>query len=153
IQSVQALPVSEVILTEETSRAFRTTFRQIHGTGACEDDLYKQVSKGDKSPGMEQYLPLFYDPAETFFDYLPASTIFLLDTDTLAEARHFDAEVQERLESLQQESKLNPSRPPPPDTLYLTEAGFLEQLNRFSVFATTHQAAPGGVSMGFDPAP
>ncbi|MBF0627609.1 MAG: transcription-repair coupling factor [Magnetococcales bacterium] len=153
IQSVQALPVSEVILTEETIRDFRTHFRQAHGIGAAEDELYKQVSKGEKAQGMEQYLPFFYTPAETFFDYLPPETLFLLDSDALAEAKRFDVEVQERLTSAAQEARITPNRPPPPPELYLAESLLLEQLNRFAVFATTPKAAPGGVSLGFDPAP
>ncbi|MBF0271423.1 MAG: transcription-repair coupling factor [Magnetococcales bacterium] len=153
IQSVQALPVSEVILTEETIRDFRSSFRQAHGIGAAEDELYKQVSKGEKSPGMEQYLPFFYNAAETFFDYLPPTALFLLDTDAIAEAKRFDEEVQERIANLEHETQHDPHRPPPPRELYLSEATLREQLNRFSLFATTPQAAPGGISMGFDPAP
>nr|CAX84069.1 Transcription-repair coupling factor [uncultured bacterium] len=153
IQSVQALPVSEVILTEETIRDFRSGFRQTHGIGASEDELYKQLSRGEKSPGMEQYLPFFYQSAETVFDYLPPETLFLLDTDALAEARRFDDEVRERRANLETESQPDPHRPPPPLELYLPEEEFHQQLNRFSVFATAPQAAPGGISMGFDPAP
>ncbi|MBF0614635.1 MAG: transcription-repair coupling factor [Magnetococcales bacterium] len=153
ISSVQALPVSEVILTDETIRDFRATFRQTYGIGASEDELYKQVSKGEKSQGMEQYLPFFYSPADTFFDYLPPGTLFLLDADALAEAKRFDDEIQERLNNLEQESQRDPSRSPPPRSLYLSEQDFLERLNAYAVFATTSRAAPGGISLGFDPAP
>ncbi|MBF0342523.1 MAG: hypothetical protein HQL95_16390, partial [Magnetococcales bacterium] len=129
IQSVQALPVSEVILTEETVREFRSNFRHACGIGASEDELYKQVSKGEKSPGMEQFLPYFYTPAETFFDYLPPTTLFLLDTDALTEASHFDAEIQERLANLRQEIP-DPYHPAPPRELYLEQTDFQNQLNR-----------------------
>ncbi|WP_420906042.1 transcription-repair coupling factor [Candidatus Magnetaquiglobus chichijimensis] len=153
IQSVQALPVSEVILTEETIRDFRAFFRQANGIGAAEDELYKQISKGEKAQGMEQYLPFFYSPAESFFDYLPPDTLFLLDGDALAEARHFEAEVTERLAQLDAEGSRDPFHPAPPRELYLTAEELTAQLDRFATFAISPQAAPGGISLGFDPAP
>ncbi|MEO5347251.1 MAG: transcription-repair coupling factor [Magnetococcus sp. YQC-9] len=153
IPSVQALPVSEVILTEETIRDFRSAFREANGIGASEDELYKQISKGEKAQGMEQYLPFFYTPSETFFDYLPPGTLFLLDSDALAEAKHFDVEVNERISQLDLEGQHDPFHPAPPRELYLSEADFLERLNHFALFGTSSRAAPGGVSLGFDPPP
>ncbi|MEO5333025.1 MAG: transcription-repair coupling factor [Magnetococcus sp. YQC-5] len=153
IPSIQALPVSEVILTEETIKNFRGAFRHAFGIGAADDDLYKQVSKGDKSPSMEQFLPMFYDHAETFFDYLPASTLFWLDSDVPNEAQLFEAEIQERRACLLQEAPHIPAQRHPPAELYLSLEEFNRQLDRFAVLATGSQAAQGGISLGFDPAP
>ncbi|MBF0296403.1 MAG: transcription-repair coupling factor [Magnetococcales bacterium] len=152
IATVQALPVSEVTLTEETIRNFRGNYRQAFGIGSAEDELYRQVSKGEKCPGMEQYLPFFFSPAETIFDYLPQGTLLLLDHDVAEEAKHFELEVQERLAAIRDESAPS-TRRHPPDSLFLTLEGFFQYLDGFAVVRTGTQASHGGFSLGFDPAP
>jgi transcription-repair coupling factor (superfamily II helicase) len=36
--------------------------------------LYRDVSQGLAPPGIEYYLPLFFEETATLFDYLPADT-------------------------------------------------------------------------------
>ncbi len=153
IPAVQALPVSEVILTEESIRSFRGAYRNAYGLGSATDELYKQVSKGEKFPSMEQYLPFFYEPAETFFDYLSPDALFLLDSDALLEVRHVSEEVVERRALIMQETDLGQPIRHPPLELFLTQDEFNQHLHRFAVLATGPQADHGGVSMGFDSAP
>ena len=117
IPGVQALPISEVILNEETIRTFRTQFRQAFGGDTLEDPSYREISKGNKVQGMEHWLPLFYEPAETFFDYLPQGSVFLLEPGTIAAMDLFATELQERYETVNQQNKA--FRHLPPDRLYL----------------------------------
>jgi transcription-repair coupling factor (superfamily II helicase) len=70
-------PVSEVLLDEEAIQRFRTGYREAFGAVRGEDPLYESVSEGRLHPGMEHWLPLFYDHLETLLDYLPSGPVLL----------------------------------------------------------------------------
>ena len=57
--------------TRQTVARFRSGYREAFGAVSGEDPLYEAVSEGRPHPGMEHWLPLFYDGLETLFDYLP----------------------------------------------------------------------------------
>lgn len=77
IEQASLLPVSEVLLTPETSEHFRTHYREQFGAVSKEDPLYEAISYLAPYPGMEHWLPLFYDHTQTLFDYVPDATITL----------------------------------------------------------------------------
>lgn len=66
---VVLLPVSEVLLNEESIRRFRGGYRELFGNVAGEDVLYEAVSAGQRHVGMEHWLPLFHERLETLLDY------------------------------------------------------------------------------------
>ncbi|MBF0185148.1 MAG: transcription-repair coupling factor [Magnetococcales bacterium] len=156
IPGVQALPTSEVLLNETTIRTFRTQYRQVFGGQSAEDTMYKEISKGCKVQGMEHLLPLFYEPAATFFDYLPEGSTFLLEENALAAVEQFAQEVQERyrLVNTPQESRsglARNSRYLPSDALYLSREQWQASLQPFTVFASRSGAEKGAISLAFDP--
>jgi len=122
-ESLALLPFGEVLLEEATIHRFRTGYRASFGATGANDPLYTSVSEGRPHPGMEHWLPLFYDRLETLFDYLPDAAVTL---------DHQAEEVrQARLESIADffdaRSKLARAEsaaggvynPLPPDRLYL----------------------------------
>ncbi|MEO5341323.1 MAG: transcription-repair coupling factor [Magnetococcus sp. MYC-9] len=157
IPGVQALPTSEVILNEETIRSFRTQYRHTFGGNTTDDLIYREISKGNKVQGMEQMLPLFYEPAESLFDYLPEGSLFLLESGVLEALEQFHGEVQERhrIVSEQEAAHASPHksgfRHLPPTALYLTPRQALERLQAFTVFDTRPGQEKAAVSMAFDP--
>ncbi|MBF0157104.1 MAG: transcription-repair coupling factor [Magnetococcales bacterium] len=130
VPSLEVLPFREVLLNEATISAFRTGYREIFGGKAAGDGIYKSVSEGLPSQGMEHYLPLFHPDAETFFDYLPANALFLLDTDAESAARAHETEIHTRHQAL---SGGDPTlaRLLPPESLYLSFATWEEHLAGF----------------------
>ena len=70
-------PVSEVLLDDDTVRRFRSRYREQFGATGTDDPLYESVSAGRRYPGMEHWLPLYYERLETLFDYLPGAGISL----------------------------------------------------------------------------
>jgi len=74
-QQVDLKPASEILLTEEHIQRFRGRYREIFGSSALNDPLYHAVSEGRKYPGIEHWLPLFYENMETIFDYLPGCAV------------------------------------------------------------------------------
>ena len=39
--------------------------------------IYQDISEGIYSPGIEYYLPLFFEKTATLFDYLPENTLIV----------------------------------------------------------------------------
>ena len=68
-------PVSEVLLDEDSVQRFRSAYRSDFGIASDEDPLYEAISAGRRYIGMEHWLPLFHEPLEPIFDYLPAATV------------------------------------------------------------------------------
>ncbi len=79
VNALELRPVSEVMLTDDAVTGFRSRYRATFGVPKAEDALYEAVSAGHRHPGMEHWLPLFYDRLESLFDYLPPATPVLLD--------------------------------------------------------------------------
>jgi len=114
-------PVSEVLLDEAATTAFRTGYRALFGAAGAADPIYEAISAGRAFAGMEHWLPLFHERMETLFDHVAAGQV-TLDTqiDEAIEAR-LDAVAdyyQARLELAGAEEGAA-YRPLPPGRLYL----------------------------------
>jgi transcription-repair coupling factor (superfamily II helicase) len=68
-------PVGEVLLDDAAIRRFRSRYREQFGATGTDDPLYESVSAGRRHPGMEHWLPLYYERLETLFDYLPGAGV------------------------------------------------------------------------------
>ena len=136
-------PVSEVALDAVGIERFRGGYVAAFGAVRGEDPLYEAVSAGHMHPGMEHWLPLFYEALETLFDYLPGAAVTL---DHQAEAAR-DARLElirdyyGARKSLERTAASEGAvyRPLPPERLYPDEAawdGMLEgrALGQFSPF-------------------
>ncbi|MCY4445334.1 MAG: transcription-repair coupling factor [Rhodobacteraceae bacterium] len=71
VKRLEFLPTSEVILDDSSISRFRNTFRHYFGAGQLENTAYSVISEHKKVPGIEHWLPFFYERTETFFDYFP----------------------------------------------------------------------------------
>jgi transcription-repair coupling factor (superfamily II helicase) len=116
-------PVSEVFLDADTIARFRTGYREAFGSVPGDDPLYAAVSAGRPHPGMEHWLPLFYETLETLFDYLPEAPVTLdHQADEACQARLETIvdfyEARRRLEGTR-EAGGSPYRPLAPERLYL----------------------------------
>jgi transcription-repair coupling factor (superfamily II helicase) len=85
LQSVRLLPAREIPLDGDAVRAFRRRWRTRFEGDPTRSPLYRGVSDGIAPPGIEFYLPLFYDGTATLFDYLPADAV-VADTAELSGA-------------------------------------------------------------------
>src|SRR5437764_3526693 len=77
LEAAALRPVSEVLLDDDAVRRFRLRYREQFGATGTDDPLYESVSAGRRYPGMEHWLPLYYERLETLFDYLPGAGISL----------------------------------------------------------------------------
>jgi len=121
--SIDIRPVNEVILCGKSIDLFKNNYRVLPFVGNAnkfsEDPLLEAISNDRPYPGMEHWLPLFYENLESILDYLP-NPIIITESGNGAQfiARHRTIEeyYQARLERL----KIGDSsyRPMAPDRLY-----------------------------------
>ena len=76
VKSLEILPAGEVIMSKKTVENFRQKYRQTFGA-AIDDQLYGAISEMRGYPGMEHWLPFFYEEnLVSFFDYLKKPVSF-----------------------------------------------------------------------------
>ncbi|MBF0611482.1 MAG: transcription-repair coupling factor [Magnetococcales bacterium] len=146
VRRFQALPVCETLFTETTISNFRTNYRAVFGGKAAEDERYRQVSENDKPQGIEQYLPLFYEKTDTFFDYLPENTVFLLEPEWQDAAVEREREFDERRAFIAENHPDH--RLLPTQMFYLNMSELREKFDHCRLLEIV---AEGGVDLGFIP--
>ena len=99
IDAIDLLPAQEYPLDEDGIREFRRRFRETFDVDPNQCPVYVDISEGLSSPGVEYYLPLFFDELCCLFDYLPANCQFLLDDAVDAAAETYLEQVNSRFES------------------------------------------------------
>ena len=100
-QSVEIVPAREFPLDGTSITRFRHQWHERFDVDVRRCPLYREVCDGHASPGVEFYLPLFFDGLESLFDYLQAHALVVTDQDTHIAAEQFQLEVKKRHESLQ----------------------------------------------------
>ena len=73
------LPARELPLDAEAVREFRRRFRLRFSGDVARLSVYRGVSEGLAPPGIEFYLPLFFEHTASLLDYLPAGLVFATD--------------------------------------------------------------------------
>ena len=154
-EQITLLPISEMPSGEAAIKHFRQRYVELFGPSKGDDALYEAVSAGSRYPGVEHWLPLFYEHMDTLFDYLPNAVITL---DHLAEdatarrletiADHYEA----RKEGLEQRSfGAPPYKPLPPDALYFTASNGRSAWRRTSCGCSrlSPQPSPRGLQIDF----
>ena len=99
IDAIRLLPAQEYPLDETGIKQFRLRFRETFDIDPNTCPVYVDISQGLSSPGVEYYLPLFFDRLVSLFDYLPANSRLLIDDAALVQAAAFVEQVEERYES------------------------------------------------------
>ena len=77
IDQVELRPVSEVLLQPKMIERFRTRYRETFGAVTKDDPLYESVSAARPYPGMEHWLPFYYEQLSPLADYTPGATLVL----------------------------------------------------------------------------
>ncbi|MCM2130996.1 transcription-repair coupling factor [Larsenimonas rhizosphaerae] len=113
VEQVALLPAHEYPLTTEAIARFREQFETRFDVDPRQCPLYVDALRGIPAPGLEQYLPLFFEQTSMLFDHLPADTpVALLDGVFQAAEAHWHS-ITSRFENL----GVDPTRPllPPAD--------------------------------------
>ena len=97
-QALRLLPAREFPLTAEGIQNFKRRFRNRFPGDLTRMGIYRDIAEGAPPPGIEYYLPLFFDATATLFDYLPGNTIVAAETDLQGAAAQVVGEIASRHE-------------------------------------------------------
>lgn len=128
VEAIHLLPAREYPLDEDGITRFRQGFRQRFDINPNTVPLYRDVSQGIASAGIEYYLPLFFDEMASLFDYLPDNSLLCCVDDIATAAEQFHEEAEARYES----ARYDLERPIlEPEQLFLSADSLLADINRF----------------------
>ena len=125
IDAVRILPAREIPLDAAGIGRFRERWHHTFDVDVRRCQVYQDTSDGIAHPGVECYLPFFFDNTATLFDYLPETTAVVLDDGCLESAERFVGALHNRYESLRHDIE----RPLlEPGALYLSREELLAAL-------------------------
>ena len=111
VTQIHLLPAREFPMNKDGISHFRQAFRAKFDGNPQNCPLYRDISNGLASPGIEYYLPLFFEQTATLFDYLPTNTLLLNLENVEAAAETFWEEIGERYEQMRHDHE-RPLLPP-----------------------------------------
>ena len=77
--TISLLPAREFPITSESIDLFRQNFRRLFEGDPQQQQIYREVSRGNPSQGIDYYFPLFFENTGTLFDYLPDAVGWVID--------------------------------------------------------------------------
>ncbi|HSW68816.1 MAG TPA: transcription-repair coupling factor, partial [Gammaproteobacteria bacterium] len=96
VKKIELLPAKEFPLTDQAIELFRQKWRSQFGGNPLNSTIYQDISEGICTPGIEYYLPLFFEKTTTLFDYLPKETLIVSVNETHKKAEEFWHEITTR---------------------------------------------------------
>ena len=98
VKKVRLLPAREFPLNKDAISQFRKAYRTRFEGDAKSSIIYRDVSNGIAPPGIEYYLPLFFEQSESLFDYLPETALIMFADDIQGACEKHWQEIDERYE-------------------------------------------------------
>jgi len=129
VNEIRLLPAREFPLDDNGIARFRQNFRETFEGDPSRSRIYKDVSKGIASGGIEWYLPLFFEQTATLLDYLPNNALLCLHGNLDQAAQGFWHEAQSRYRLLAHD----PERPIlKPELLLIKTEDFFSQTHQYA---------------------
>ncbi|WP_300336803.1 transcription-repair coupling factor [Accumulibacter sp.] len=100
VPEIRLLPAREFPLDDQGRTRFRQRFREIFEGDAARSRIYRDVSNGVPTAGIEYWLPLFFEETASLFDYLPGEAVLFLHGNVPEAIRAFWREAQSRYDML-----------------------------------------------------
>ncbi|MGM0984771.1 MAG: transcription-repair coupling factor [Pseudomonadota bacterium] len=100
VARVELLPAHEYSLSRSAIACFRDGFETLFDVDPRQCPLYVDALKGIPSPGLEQYLPLFFEQTATLFEHLAEGTRVAMLPGVFEAAEHHWAAIESRFENL-----------------------------------------------------
>jgi len=128
IETIELLPANEFPWHKEARSGFRNRWFEQFPHADKDAPIYQDVTHGITPPGIEYYLPLFFEQTATLFDYLPGETLVFTASGLNEAAEHFDADTRARYEE-RRHDRMRPILPP--NQLFLQKDELFGQLKGF----------------------
>ncbi|MDQ1816834.1 transcription-repair coupling factor [Massilia sp. CCM 9210] len=137
VREVRLLPGREFPMDEAARTTFRSRWRERFEGDPSRSVVYKDVSSGIASAGIEYYLPLFFEQTATLFDYLPQKASLALVGDIDGAIKRFWLDTESRYRFL----KADRDRPIlAPDELFLSDENFFTLAKSYGRWVLTKDA-------------
>ncbi|WP_420553856.1 transcription-repair coupling factor [Neptuniibacter marinus] len=128
IDSINLLPAKEFPFDKRAISGFKSRWREQFDVDYKQCPIYTNINDGLASPGIEYYLPLFFEECSSIFSSLPENTQILVNDGLEAAAKLFADEVNERYEQRRHDIT-NPVLPP--DSLFLSTDELFSELKSY----------------------
>jgi transcription-repair coupling factor (superfamily II helicase) len=152
IDKINLLPAHEFPIDEAGINLFRSQFREQFQGNIHKESVYHKVSNGILPPGIEYYLPLFFDKnidnnqatenksatlSNTLCDYLTDNTLVVISGDIKNSLTQYWLDIEYRYEN----RRYDPTRPLlPPEQLFLTADTLYSALKPFDRITIAKEA-------------
>ncbi|MEI7968688.1 MAG: transcription-repair coupling factor [Betaproteobacteria bacterium] len=150
VGDVRLLPAREFPLDEAGRAFFRRRFRDVFEGDPSKRRLYRDIGGNGIPPGIEYYLPLFFEDTALLTDYLAPGTLIATEGDLPGAIAQFWRDTQSRFELLRGDSQ-HPILPPA--ALYLREDEFFTSLKAHARVDLTRGLPEAGTDAGAAPLP
>lgn len=128
VDRIRILPGHEFAFDDDARNRFRSAWRATFSVDPSKCPVYVDVGSGICSPGIEYYLPLFFEETGTLADYLPENALFVTLGQTREAIDAFMRQTQERYKFLSHDKE----RPAlPPEKLFDKADDFFENIAPF----------------------
>ena len=136
VDKIAMLPAREFPLDPEGVSAFKRRFRTRFEGDLTRMSIYRDIGPGIAPPGIEYYMPLFFDQTATLFDYLPHNTLIATDADWHELAAHTWVEIESRYQQRAHDTE----RPIlTPAELFLDPAQLTQAMDEFARIDVAHR--------------
>lgn len=143
LNKINIIPASEIIFTASTIENFRINYRKFFEINIDKDFLYNAISEGNKFPGYEHWMPLFYNNRlETLWEYAVPELVVYDSTvkETLSERLNLINEYYQERKIIYDNKKFKETvyNPVPPELMWLAPA-MLHSLTHNNYFISFSQ--------------
>ncbi len=126
VKEVRLLPGREFAMDDKARQQFRTRYREALEGDPTRSAIYKDISNGLASAGIEYYLPLFFERTATLFEYVGQTAQVVLHGAVQTAIETFLKDTQDRYRLL----RYDPERPLlSPAQIMLTQEEFFSSCN------------------------
>ncbi|HJV01167.1 MAG TPA: transcription-repair coupling factor [Burkholderiaceae bacterium] len=137
VKQVRLLPGREFPMDDAARTTFRSRWREQFEGDPSRAVVYKDISAGIASAGIEYYLPLFFEQTATLFDYLPQGALVATVGDIDSAIQRFWTDTSSRYRFL----KADRERPIlAPEALFLSDEQFYTLAKPFGRLAIARDA-------------
>ncbi len=127
VNDIHLLPAREIPLDEQAIELFKSKFDQLFPESPHHGIVYRDIGKQLAPPGIEYYLPMFFENTSTLFSYVPDSALFVMQDNIEPAIENFWQEVCERHE----QNRFDIERPLlSPEIGFIPENELLDSLNK-----------------------
>ena len=153
LKRISLAPMSEVLLSDESIKRFRSRYTAAFGGNTVDDQLYAAISSGQRYPGLEHWLPYFYDHVDPLTAYTEDAPFVFDDqaseafTDRQKQiADYYEARETARTTKQAATANVAPYKPVPPGELYEIDARLYRLAPKGGVVQLSPFLAPDAIT-------